>query len=173
MMKRYVAYLEKKSTNHILSYGLGDWYDYGPKPPGEAQLTPKSVTATSVYYYDVDLLSKMAALLNNKNETLKYHQLAKNIKKAFNKRFLNDKTNIYSTGSQTAIAIPLYVGLVNERDRKKVLDNLIDSLTSGNKALTAGDIGFHFLIKALDDGGKSQMIFDMNNRDDVAGMDFS
>ncbi|MEJ7684552.1 MAG: family 78 glycoside hydrolase catalytic domain [Segetibacter sp.] len=45
MIKKYVTYLESKSNNHILSHGLGDWFDYGSLPPGEAQLTPKAVTA--------------------------------------------------------------------------------------------------------------------------------
>ncbi|MEP6949408.1 MAG: family 78 glycoside hydrolase catalytic domain [Ginsengibacter sp.] len=172
MMKKYIAYLEKKSTTHILSYGLGDWFDYGPNQPGEAQLTPKAVTATSIYYYDVALLSKIADILNKKNEALRYRQLAAIIKSTFNKKFFNDTTKIYSTGSQTSMAMPLCVGLVNEKNRETVLNNLIDSINAGNKALTAGDIGFHFLIKALDDGGKSQMIFDMNNRDDVPGYGF-
>src|SRR5690606_18795871 len=35
MMKKYVAYLESKSSGHILSHGLGDWFDYGPNRPGE------------------------------------------------------------------------------------------------------------------------------------------
>jgi alpha-L-rhamnosidase len=35
--------------------------------------------------------------------------------------------------------------------------------------LTAGDIGFHYLIQALHDGGASQLIYDMNYRDDVPG----
>ena len=60
MMNKYVNYLAGRSDHHILSYGLGDWFDYGPKSPGEAQLTPKSVTATAIYYYDVFLLSHTA-----------------------------------------------------------------------------------------------------------------
>lgn len=36
-MKRYVAYLGSRATNHIVSHGLGDWYDIGPKPPGFAK----------------------------------------------------------------------------------------------------------------------------------------
>ena len=48
MMQRYAAYLEKKSSNHILSEGLGDWYDLGPNPPGVSQLTPMGVTGTAI-----------------------------------------------------------------------------------------------------------------------------
>lgn len=28
-MRRYVDYLSTRADNHILSFGLGDWYDYG------------------------------------------------------------------------------------------------------------------------------------------------
>ncbi len=172
MTKRYVDYLQTKSADNILSHGLGDWYDYGPKPPGEAQLTPKAVTATSIYYYDAALVSKMSKVLDDDAAAKKYGALAASIKKSFNQKFFNNKTNVYSTGSQTAMAMPLSVGLVEEKYKKAVLQNLQDSIYAGNKALTAGDIGFHFLVKALDEGGASQLIFDMNNRDDVPGYGF-
>jgi len=172
MMKKYAAYLESKSENHILSYGLGDWFDYGPQQPGESQLTPKGVTATAIYYYDVSLLQKMAGLLGKKTDAADFGRWATDIKKAFNNKFFNPKTNVYATGSQTSMAMPLCVGLVEEGNRKAVLQNLVDSVYAGNKALTAGDIGFHYLIAALDEGNASQLIFDMNNRDDVPGYGF-
>ncbi len=172
MMKKYVAYLQSKSTKHILSHGLGDWFDYGPNAPGEAQLTPKSLTATAIYFYDVMLLGKIAAVLNYKQDVMKIKAQAKSIHQAFNKQFFNASTKVYSTGSQTAMAMPLCVGLVDGRNKKQVLKNLVDSIYAGNKALTAGDIGFHFLVKALDDGGASQLIYDMNNRSDVPGYGF-
>jgi len=172
MVKKYVDYLESKANNHILSHGLGDWYDYGPNPPGEAQLTPKAVTATSIFYYDATLLTKMAAILQYKHEEKQYSLLASAIRKAFNDKFFNTATKVYSTGSQTAMAMPYCVGLVDDKYKKAIISNLVDSITANNKALTAGDIGFHFLVKALDEGGASQLLFDMNNRDDVPGYGF-
>jgi hypothetical protein len=172
MMKRYVDYLESKSINHILSYGLGDWYDYGPGFPGYAQLTPVALTATAIFFYDVTLLNNMAILMHDKNEQQKLNALAVQIKNAFNQKFFSQQTKIYSTGSQTAMAMPYCVGLVEEKDKPFVLKNLVDSITQTGFRLTAGDIGFHFLIKALDDGGASQMIYEMNHRDDVAGYGF-
>jgi len=169
MVKKYVDYLESKSDHHILSYGLGDWFDYGPRQPGEAQLTPKALTATAIFYYDVTLLNKMSVLLNKPDDAIFYKQLALATKQAFNDKFFNKTTGIYSTGSQTAMAMPLSVGLVNEEQKLVVLKNLTDSISRHNYALTAGDIGFHFLIDALDKGGKSDVIYAMNNRDDVPG----
>jgi len=172
MMKKYVAYLGTKADGHILSHGLGDWFDYGPNTPGEAQLTPKALTATAIYYYDILLLSKMMELTNNKEDAEKMTALSNEVKTAFNTKFFNSQTKVYSTGSQTAMAMPLCVGLVNENDRKAVFKNMVDSISVSGKKLTAGDIGFHFLVKALEEGGGSQLLFDMNLRDDVPGYGF-
>ena len=172
MMKKYVAYLGTKAEGHILSHGLGDWFDYGPNTPGEAQLTPKALTATAIYYYDILLLSKMMELSNNKEDAIKMTALADEVKTAFNTKFFNSETKVYSTGSQTAMAMPLCVGLVNDNDKKEVFKNLVDSITISGKSLTAGDIGFHFLVKALEEGGGSQLLYDMNFRNDVPGYGF-
>jgi alpha-L-rhamnosidase len=172
MMRKYVDYLGTKAKNYIVSHGLGDWYDLGPKFPGEAQLTPKAVTATSIYYYDLKLLSRMADILNNKEEATQLTVLSDEVKKSFNDQFFNAQTNIYSTGSQTAMSMPLCVGLVDENKRVEVLNNLVASINKSGKALTAGDIGFHFLVKALEEGGQSQLLYDMNYRNDIPGYGF-
>ena len=172
MMKRYVDYLGTKAQGHILSHGLGDWFDYGPKSPGEAQLTPKALTATAIWYYDIVLLSKMMELTEHKNDAKKMSALAVEVKNAFNTKFFNNRTKVYSTGSQTAMSMPLVVGLVDEKERTPVFNNLVDSITKSGKSLRAGDIGFHFLVKALEEGGGSQLLFDMNFRNDVPGYGF-
>jgi len=169
MMTKYVGYLQKKANHNILNYGLGDWFDYGPSRPGVAQLTPKALTATAVYYYDVSLLSFMATMLNKKEEAIKYQQLSAAVKQSFTDSFFNAKTKLYATGSQTAMAMPLSLGLVDAKDKAAVVKNMVDSITASGKKLTAGDIGFHFLVEALHKGNASQLIYDMNYRDDVPG----
>lgn len=168
MMQRYIAYLESRANNNILSYGLGDWFDYGPARPGVAQLTPKDLTATAIYYYDCTLLANMATFLQKKDADT-YRQQANRIKQSFNQQFFNKQTNVYATGSQTAMAMPLCTGLVEEENKQIVFQHLVDSIVFNNKKLTAGDIGFHFLVQALHQGGASQLIFDMNSRNDVPG----
>lgn len=172
MMTRYADYLESKSENHILGFGLGDWFDLGPGSPGVAQLTPIALTATAIYYYDVRLLARMATLLGKTEETLNYNNLAEEIKRAFNDKFFDRATNLYSTGSQTAMAMPLVVGLVDENLREPVFRALIQSVNNSGKALTAGDIGFHFLVKALCDGEAGELLYEMNARSDVPGYGF-
>ncbi|HEY5510335.1 MAG TPA: family 78 glycoside hydrolase catalytic domain [Prolixibacteraceae bacterium] len=172
MMEKYASYLGTLASDHILSHGLGDWFDYGPKSPGEAQLTPKALTATAIYYYDLQLLGKMQRLCGKAVEAATTDKLSAQVRTAFNKKFFDPATKVYSTGSQTAMAMPMCVGLVEDKFRKEVFRNLVGSIEKSGKALTAGDIGFHFLVKALEEGGGSQLLFDMNFRDDVPGYGF-
>lgn len=166
-MRRYVAYLSSQADAQVLSYGLGDWYDIGPKPPGISQLTPLGLTATATYYEDVKTL---AAIARHLDKTADAHSLAKeaeDIAAAFNRKFFDSAQGIYSTGSQCANAIALVFGLVAPGDRARVVDALVrDVQTHG---LTAGDVGYRYLLRALADAGRSDVIFALNSQTEKAG----
>jgi alpha-L-rhamnosidase len=172
MMKRYLSYLETMAKDNILSHGLGDWYDLGPNHPGVAQLTPISVTATSIYFYDAMLVSKMASLIGEKEDAANYSALAEEIKRSFNSTFLDPVLKVYSTGSQTAYSMPLFFGMVDDSIKPYVIGNLVKSINENNKALTAGDVGYRYLLRALEQEGQSQLIYEMNSKTDVPGYGF-
>ena len=169
MMKRYIAYLKKKAINNILSQGLGDWYDIGPDRPGFSQLTPKGLTATAIYYYDLTMMTHIAKLLDKTEDAKQYQQLAAAVKKSFNKKFFDTKSKQYGTGSQTANAMALFMNLVEPANKNAVIDNLVKDFRDRKNALTAGDIGYRYVLRALEDAGRSDVIFDMNSRSDVPG----
>ncbi len=171
MMMKYINYLKNKSDAHILDYGLGDWFDLGPKQPGVSQLTPVSLTATAIYYYDVKLMAEMASI-NKKPEAKPLQTWAEEIRGKFNNEFFNPETKVYSTGSQTAMSMPYCFGIVENKFKEDVFKNLTDSIEADGKALTAGDVGFHYLIEALTKGGASQLIYGMIDRNDVPGYGF-
>ncbi len=168
-MKRYVGYLGSKAKDHIVSHGLGDWYDLGPKPPGEAQLTPKALTATAFYYYDTWILAQTAALLGKADDARDYTELAAEIRAAFNRTFFKPDAGVYATGSQCANAMPLVMGIVEPAHRAEVLEAIVKDVQSRGNALTAGDVGYRYLLRALADGGRSDVILAMNNQSDKPG----
>lgn len=172
MMLRYVNYLKSKSENNIVSHGLGDWFDMGPKQPGVSQLTPLSLTATAIYFYDLKILSKMAGILEKDIDHQNLTAWADEVKTSFNNKFFNKETGVIATGSQTAMAMPWSVGLVDSQYQDLVINNLEDSIRANGMPLTAGDVGFHYLVDALTRGGKSQLLYEMNNRNDVPGYGF-
>ena len=112
MMMKYVAYLEKRSTNHIITHGLGDWCELNPDERGP-RITPTSLMGTAQFYYDLKLLTKMADILNKKGEKANLNEWSDKVKEAFNKEFFNENACIYATGSQASLAVPLAVGLVD------------------------------------------------------------
>ncbi len=169
MMKRYVQYLQTTAKDNIISHGLGDWFDLGPNRPGEAQLTPKAVTATSIWYYDLKIVAQVAEMLGFSDDSKEFQNLAANVKDAFLKNFYDEKTGVCSTGSQTSYAMSLYTGLIPDTDKEKVLKNLVDSITKNDYALTSGDIGYHFLVRVLSENGRSDILYKMNNRSDRPG----
>ncbi len=172
MMQRYTAYLEKKSVNHILMQGLGDWYDIGPNHPGVSQQTPMGVTGTATYYYDITIMIQVARLLGKHADAIKYTKQALLIKNAFNRQFFNESTGQYASGSQAANAMALYMGLAAPEHKKAVVAALVKDIQGRNNALTAGDIGYRYVLRALEAAGRNDVIFDMNSRDDVPGYGF-
>jgi hypothetical protein len=168
-MKRYVAFLGSTATNDIVNHGLGDWYDVGPKNPGVAQLTPISLTATAFYFYDTHILARVAALLGKTNEAKQFADRAAQIRTAFNEKFFDPTNGLYATGSQTANAIPLAMGLVDDTSRGAVLNAIVRDVRAHGNALTAGDVGYRYLLLALAENGRSDVIFDINNQSDKPG----
>ena len=168
-MKRYVDYLGSRADNHIVAYGLGDWYDIGPDRPGYAQLTSNGVTATAIYYQDVKILERVARLLGKEADVRKYAALASDIKRAFNEKFFDKKTLKYDRASQTANSIALHMDLVEPQYKAVVRQNLIDDIRRRGNALTAGDVGYRYVLRALEENDASEVIYDMNSRYDVPG----
>jgi len=160
-MKRYAAYLGRKADAGILSYGLGDWYDIGPEAPGRSQLTSLDVTATATYYQDLSTLSKIAGILGKSADAAAFAAAARTVQAAFQSKFFHPETGAYDRGSQTAEAMPLALGMVPEEFRPRVLARLVEDIRAHHNHTTAGDIGFHYVLQALAEGGRSDVIYDM------------
>ena len=168
-MTNYVAYLGSRADNYIVNYGLGDWYDVGPKKPGVSQLTPIALTATAFYFENVKVMAQAAALLGKGNDAKNFSELAEKIRVAFNEKFFNETNGYYATDSQCANAIPLVFGICEESNRAAVVDAIVRDVRSRGNALTAGDVGYRYLLRALADGGRSDVIFDINNQTNQPG----
>jgi hypothetical protein len=166
MMKKYAGYLHSKAEGGLLGFGLGDWYDIGPGNPGVSQLTSKEVTATATFYEDLTVLARVAGLLNKPEEAKQFAADAEAIKRDFNARIFHGDTNQYDRGSQTANAMALVAGLVPDGRERAVLENLIADIRKHNNHVTAGDVGFHYVVRALTDAGRSDVMRDLLSRTD-------
>ncbi|HEY4329435.1 MAG TPA: family 78 glycoside hydrolase catalytic domain, partial [Phycisphaerae bacterium] len=168
-MKRYVAYLGTKSSGDLLNHGLGDWYDIGPKKPGVAQLTTISLTSTATYYQDIEIMRKVAGILHHEADAREYAGLSAKVRGAFDGKFFDGATGEYEKGSQTADAMPLAVGLVDEGKRGAVVGKLIDAVKANGYRVTAGDVGFSYVVRALTEADRGDVMLRMMLQSDGPG----
>jgi hypothetical protein len=130
------------------------------------------VTATASYYQAARLVAASARVLGKASDAERYEALAGRIREAFNRAFFDRDAAAWSTGSQTALAMPLVVGLAPDGEEARVFESLVRRIEQDGRALTAGDVGFHYVVEALSRGGRGDLLFAMNARDDVPGYGF-
>lgn len=169
VMTNYFGYLKNQASGNFLSYpnGLGDWYDIGPNVPGFPQNTPVSLTADGYYCQDAQILGQVAAVIGQTNDAVQFNLLATNIGNAFNATYFSAANGYYATGSQTAQALPLYLGLVNPTNQAAVLGALVADIHS--KGLTAGEIGHRYLLRALTDMGRADVVQYLHGKTNASG----
>jgi alpha-L-rhamnosidase len=161
-LKRYMVFLDSISENYIVPMGwIGDW---GSMVKGWKEGQPESVP-TAFYYYDAVILSKIAHVLENEPDRQFFSILSEEIKSAYNKKYFNPETGNYNDGSQMANAFPLFLGLVPEDSKNKVLENLVNDIEiiNGNH-LTTGVLGTKYMPEALAQFGRADVAWNIINQ---------
>lgn len=173
VMKKYVDYLSSTATDNILSHGLGDWYDYNEKfSAGPSRNTPIALSATMHYYMDIDYLVQAATMLNKPNDIKFYSDLRDEVKRSYNKKFFDEETKQYGTGSQASNAMSVFAGLVESINKKAVLGNLVKDIENHGYKLTTGDVGNRYLYQVLAQNDLNDIMYKMHNHKEVPGYGF-
>jgi hypothetical protein len=169
VMLRYADYLQSTAKDQIVAHGLGDWYDIGPGGPGESKLTSKGLTSTAVYYQGLSILQQVATILGKTEEAAALAERAAKVRAAFNGTFYHPKEKQYDRNSQTANSMPIILGLVEENQRDAVTNSLVSQIESGRYHVTAGDVGFSYLVRALTDTEQGDLLYQMVCQTDGPG----
>jgi hypothetical protein len=160
-MRKFVDFVAGASSEGIAPGGLGDWYDYGHgQPPGPSRFTPVELTATAVQVMCIDAVIQAAEVLSRGPDVERYRALRERTAAAYRARFYDPKTRMFAhqDSCQCAHAVSLVAGLVPEEDRAAVLDAIIADLERRGWQQTPGDIGHVFLIRALAQNGRSDVL---------------
>ena len=154
-LKKYVEFLRTKAPDNVLRYSYyGDWVAIEP--------TPGELVSDAYYYYDVQLLAKMAGILGKSADAQTYAQLAAQIKDAFNREFYDAKRGVYATGTQTANTLPLFLGLAPPEAKEAVGGKLFNDIVYQHDShVTTGFIGVKYLFPLLTRSGLSDLAYDL------------
>lgn len=182
-MRRYVDSMTERADSSILSFGLGDWYDYGDFRAGFSRNTPVPLVATAHYYMDIDYLVRAARMVGNAFDVYHYTALAQQVNEAFCRKFLRRETAQVGSGSQCSHALPLFLNMLKSRSPKglfepdqplaeAVLKNLLKDIAAHGNRLTTGDVGNRYLIQTLVRAGEHELLYQMFNHEEAPGYGF-
>ena len=134
--------------------------------------TPFEITSTAYYYNAIRILSKAAHLLGKSADESQYSDLADKVREAFNREFYDEASGTYSNGSQTGMSCALYFGLVEDKNRQRVADNLADGLVKNNYTVGVGCLGSKFLLRALAENGHIDVAYKVLTKTTAPGWGF-
>ncbi|MDR2423792.1 MAG: glycoside hydrolase family 78 protein [Prevotellaceae bacterium] len=168
-MKRYIDYLRQLARNdehpeepYIINFFDQYWFSLGEwMAPGQSDCPNHAVVNTFYYAYDVKLMSQIATLLGNDDDSQYYRALHDTIRQAFNEKFLSPQTQIYGVDStyQTYQLLALAGDLVPKEYRAGVLQTIADDIKTRNNHLNTGMIGTKYLWTILSDAGFHNLIY--------------
>ncbi len=171
-MVRYTNYLAgTRNAQGLAKAGLGDWYDWTPEKGhvGYAQLTPGELTATAMLFDNARILGQTAALLGKPEDATRFQTLAEKVRQDFIAAYYRPESCTVATGSQSALAIGLFFGLIPEEARKNVLASLTAKMEADAFKPSTGEVCFRYLLLALAEAGRSDFVYKLINRTDCPG----
>ncbi|MFS8501848.1 MAG: family 78 glycoside hydrolase catalytic domain, partial [Caldicoprobacter sp.] len=160
-MKAWVEYIRKQGDNEYLwntGFHFGDWLGLDAKEGSYVGATAIDFIATAFYAYSTKLLVKAAKVLGKSEDVEEYSKLYENIVDAFRKEFVTP-TGRLAVPTQTAHVLALMFDLVEEKDRKRTVDTLVDYIKKNEYHLTTGFVGTPYLCHALSQNGYSDVAY--------------
>jgi alpha-L-rhamnosidase len=170
-MAKYTRYLaDTRNAQGLAKAGLGDWYDWSPEKGhvGYSQWTPGELTATAMLFDNARILAKTAQLLG-RDDAVPFRALAEEVRGDFIAAYFEREKNTVASGSQSALSVGLYFDLVPEEARDAVLASLVEAVESMQYRPTTGEVCFRYMILALAEAGRSDVVYRIINRTDAPG----
>ncbi|MFX1358558.1 MAG: family 78 glycoside hydrolase catalytic domain [Promethearchaeota archaeon] len=165
-MKNYIEFLISKSENNLFLMGkFGDWC-----PPCSivSRTTPIELTSSWYFYHDTFYLSKIAEILGKKEDNELYKSKAEEIKNAFNEKFLKvsyETTKLSPVDrsvGQTSNILPLYLNMVPNKKKKKVLSILVNAIREDfDYHFDTGILGTRYIFDTLSENGFPEAVYKM------------
>ena len=112
-------------------------------------------------------MAESAKVLHKSEDEAEFRKQAAAVRDSYNAHFYTAETHVYDKGSQTAYAMALATGLGPDQDRTFVLQRLVADIKAHDNHVTAGDIGFYYVVKALMDNGRNDVLYDILSRTDA------
>lgn len=164
--------LEPNMTGHLQQSQWGDHLSLADEYHSRSGL-PLSVS-TAIYYYDLQVMEKMASVLGKTEDAAKFQVIAKDVRDAFNDRFLNSEEGFYDDRSQSAQTWPLLFGMVPDDLEQSVFNTLLNDIIENRDGHpSTGYVGTKFMLDLLTEKGREDLIWNMALKTDFPSWGYS
>jgi len=166
-MQRWVDYLRKHTEDNLVYYtSYGDWASPAIHSISTSlgagalsAITPGEFISSGYYYMNVCLLEKIAGIIGRNDAADEYRLLAQKIRQSFNDKYFDKKSCNYATGSQASNTFALYLGLVPDECKSKVINNLLDDIEDKGYHFSTGNLCTRYLLDVLAVNGNVDAAF--------------
>ncbi|MGN1346377.1 MAG: family 78 glycoside hydrolase catalytic domain, partial [Eubacteriales bacterium] len=147
-------FLLSRSDDYIVNYSYyGDWAAPAYACVGEDGAVNKEtdgiLMSTGYSYFNCKTLAKMARALHRTDDAFKYIDLAVKVGKAFLAKWWHPETATVGSGSQSAQAFALWLGLVPSEYEQKAADVLCRDLRARDYRFTTGNLCTRYMFDML------------------------
>ncbi|MDR1722308.1 MAG: glycoside hydrolase family 78 protein [Tannerella sp.] len=167
-MKRWLTYMRDNYMQDSIMPrdNYGDWC-FPPSTPAASRKTEGILLGSAYYYRMLTLMQRFAGLLEKPDDAVAYATEAANVRKAFNRKFLNIEKAQYSNNTATANLLALAFDLAPDELRQRVFENLVSIIMDENGGhVSTGLIGCQWTMRELTDGGRPDVAWRLaTNRD--------
>ena len=160
-MKAWIEFIKSNSQDGLIwntGFHFGDWLALDAKEGSYFGATSNDLISTAFYANSVKLFTKAASILNNKEDIKEYSELYHKIVEAFRMEFITPNGRI-ADSTQTAHVLALIFDLVDEKHKKRTVDNLAKLIEDNNFHLTTGFLGTPYLCHALSENGRADIAY--------------
>ncbi|SDT36287.1 alpha-L-rhamnosidase [Microlunatus soli] len=147
-------------------FQLGDWLDPDapPQDPADAK-TDRYLVATAYFARSTATLARMAEVLDNTEDAIRYRELAARIRDAFRHRYVTtdgDGGLRMTSDAQTAYALAISFDLLpDEASRLAAGRRLAELVAEAKNRISTGFVGTPLITEALSSTGQLDRAYDL------------
>ncbi|MCU4975491.1 glycoside hydrolase family 78 protein [Halobacteria archaeon AArc-m2/3/4] len=169
-MRRYVDYWFDQCEDGILPEkyaNYGDWLAFENTDGRRGK--PFDLFTTAFHYQTTRLVGRAAEVLGYDIDAERYSDRAAAIEDAFTAAFFDSDAATYGPGTQSALAIPLFLGLVPDEHVDGVVKTLATKVREDDGKLRSGFLGTRPLIHVLANHGYEDLAYEVVTQPEQPG----
>ena len=154
-MRRWISFITAHSDDYLWDQGFhfGDWLGLDAYEGSYVGATDKTLIATAFYAWSTMLTRRAAEVLGYAKDVSELNSLYKHIVKAYREEFITS-TGRLAVRTQTAYVLTLHFDLCAEKDRPRMVQDLVELIKQSGDHLTTGFVGTPYLCLALSECGQ-------------------